>query len=242
MSEILILQHAEHEGPGFFGELLREHDLPFRILRLDLGETVPTSLDGIRALVMMGGPMSVNDEQAYPWLAPEMALIRQAVAAGLPTLGHCLGGQLISKALGGMVGPNPVKEIGWHAVERTPAGADSPFLRELPRRFELFHWHGETFTLPAGATHLLRNENCEHQAFSIGEHVLAFQCHPEVTAEMVRDWCGDMAADLASRDPAVQSPATMQQGLEARASHLHEIARRLYAPWLARARQGRIAP
>ncbi|MEW5790663.1 MAG: type 1 glutamine amidotransferase [Pseudomonadota bacterium] len=234
MSEILILQHAEHEGPGFFGELLREHDLPFRILRLDLGETLPTALDGIRALVMMGGPMSVNDEQAYPWLAPEMALIRRTVAAGLPTLGHCLGGQLIAKALGGTVKSNPVKEIGWHPVEKTPAGVDSPYLQNLPQCFELFHWHGETFTLPEGAVHLLRNDNCEQQAFSLGTHVLGFQCHPEVTAVMVRDWCSDMAEDLVSQSPAVQTPIDMQQDLEARVSRLHETARAIYAPWLAR--------
>ncbi|MEK8089498.1 type 1 glutamine amidotransferase [Thermithiobacillus plumbiphilus] len=238
MSEILILQHAEFEGPGFFGELLREHELPFRVLRLDRGEALPGTLEGIRALVMMGGPMSVNDEDQYPWLGPEMALIRQAVTTGLPTLGHCLGGQLIARALGGTISRNPVKEIGWHAVEKTPAGMDSPYLHALLQRFELFHWHGETFSLPEGAVHLLGNENCTNQAFSIGGHVLGFQCHPEVTARMVRDWCCDMAEDLESLSPAVQTPQTMQQDLESRIQGLHETARAIYAPWLARVHAG----
>lgn len=238
MSEILILQHAEFEGPGFFGELLREHKLPFRVLRLDRGEALPSTLEGIRALVMMGGPMSVNDEDQHPWLAAEMALIRQAVTTGLPTLGHCLGGQLIARALGGTVSRNPVKEIGWHAVEKTPAGAQSPYLKDLPQRFELFHWHGETFTLPEGAVHLLSNENCANQAFSIGGHVLGFQCHPEVTADMVRDWCSDMDEDLDGPSPAVQTPQVMQQDLESRIQGLQQTARAIYAPWLARVHAG----
>lgn len=228
MNHVLILQHAAHEGPGFFAELLHEHQLDFRILRLDLGDPLPDHTEHLHALVMMGGPMSVNDEHLHPWLAPEMALIRQAVARGIPTLGHCLGGQLISKALGGVVSRNAVSEIGWHPVE---AVTNSPWLADLPPRFTLFHWHGETFSLPPGAVHLLRNTHCENQAFAIGDHVLAFQCHPEMTADMVRQWTQSMNADLQNTGDAVQNAAQICTALDEKITSLNQHARRLYQHW-----------
>lgn len=228
MKEIFILQHAAHEGPGFFAELLREHGLAFRLLRLDLGEAVPARADHLRALVMMGGPMSVHDEHIYPWLAPEMALIRQAVAVGIPTLGHCLGGQLISKALGGVVRRNAVMEIGWHAVEQTQ---HSPWQQDLPSSFDMFHWHGETFSLPPGAALLLRNTHCEHQAFAIGEQVLGFQCHPEMTVEMVQQW--SEGAETQQSGAAIQNTAQICAVLDEKISALNQYARKIYRRWLA---------
>ena len=112
----------------------------------------------------MGGPMSVNDD--LPWLLPVFDLIRAAVAASVPVIGHCLGGQLISKSLGGVITKNPVKELGWGEVETTDAAA-RVWVGDL-ERFEAFHWHRETFSIPSGATRILKSAFCENQAFEIG--------------------------------------------------------------------------
>ncbi len=114
MQEILIFRHAPHEGPGYLADYLDRRGLPRRLIRIDRNDPVPTSIDGVPGIVLMGGPMSVNDP--LPWIPKVTDLIRQAVAADVPVLGHCLGGQLISKALGGAITRNPVKEIGWLPV------------------------------------------------------------------------------------------------------------------------------
>jgi hypothetical protein len=117
---IAIFRHAPAEGPGHFSEFLEGGNLPWRLIAIDAGDPLPASPEAFSGLVFMGGPMSVNDD--LPWIPPVLELIRQAVATDIPVLGHCLGGQLIAKALGGEVGPNPVKEIGWGEV----AVLDSP--------------------------------------------------------------------------------------------------------------------
>src|SRR5262245_21298557 len=118
MKPVAIFSHAATEGPGYFATYLDRHRVAWRLIRTDEGEAVPERMDEFAGLVFMGGPMSVND--GLPWIAPVLALIRTAVAADVPVLGHCLGGQLVAKALGGEVGRNPVKEIGWGPVEVLP--------------------------------------------------------------------------------------------------------------------------
>ena len=131
MQPILIFRHAPHEGPGYLADYLDRRGLPHRLIRIDQGDPVPTSLDGIPGLVFMGGPMSVNDPLS--WIPKVLNLIRQAVAADLPVLGHCLGGQLISKALGGVITKNPVKEIGWMPEQEINTTAARDWLRRLSR-------------------------------------------------------------------------------------------------------------
>ena len=178
----------------------------------------------------MGGPMSVNDD--LPWIDPELALIRQAVANDIPVLGHCLGGQLISKALGGVVGKNPVKEIGWGEV----SVADNPVAREWfgeLSKFKSFHWHGEAFSLPDGATRVLSSPYCENQAFALGMH-LGMQCHVEMTEDMVKAWCQTGDEEIAgSSGPAVQSVEAMLMDLASRVSALKQVANRLYTKWIS---------
>ncbi len=182
MKPVYILRHIDIEGPGYLEQVLERHGIPWQLVKIDQGEAVPASIEAMGALALLGGPMSVNDD--LPWIPRELALIRQAAHSGLPVLGHCLGGQLISKALGGEVQPNAVKEIGWFDVEclepsRYPA---------LPPRFPAFHWHGETFTLPGGASPLFRSEYCPRQGFALGS-VLALQFHLEVLPTMIPLWC-----------------------------------------------------
>ncbi|MHB1531257.1 type 1 glutamine amidotransferase [Acidithiobacillus sp.] len=238
MSDILVLQHHPEEGLGFLQEIFLESGHRPVIHRLDLGAIVPENSKGYAGLVIMGGPMSVNDHDRHPWLVEEMRLIREAVEAGMPTLGHCLGAQLIAKAMGGQVFANPAgAEIGWFPVEKTTAAHSSRWLQGLPESFPIFHWHGETFSLPGGGTPLLSSALCAHQAFAIGQHCLALQGHPEVTASVVRAWTEAMADDLQKPGAGVQSAAQITRDLAQKCAALAAVSRILYAPWVELLRQ-----
>jgi GMP synthase-like glutamine amidotransferase len=230
MKPVAIFRHSPTEGPGHFAAFLDGRNVPWKLVAIDAGEPVPASPDAFAGLVFMGGPMSVNDD--LPWIAPVLQLIRDAVAADIPVLGHCLGGQLMSKALGGVVTRNPVKEIGWGAVTVD----DHPVAREWfgadVREFVAFHWHGETFSLPPGAVRIMANAHCAHQGFALGPH-LAMQCHVEMTPPMIAAWCDSGADEIAtSTSPAVQQPAGMQRDVAQRVAALNAVAERLYARWL----------
>lgn len=229
MKPITIFRHAPHEGPGYFAEFLEQRRIPYKIIRIDQGDPVPERLDATSALVFMGGPMSVND--TLPWIEKELALIRLAVANAMPVLGHCLGGQLISKALGARVTKNPVKEIGWGPVRRIENAAARDWLGDLPAEIEVFHWHGETFSLPSGATLILSSAYCPNQAFVLG-NILALQCHVEMTAAMVQTWCEEEPETVRHPAPSVQSASEMLRNLRARADALQGVARVLYSRWL----------
>ncbi len=228
MQPILIVTHVDHEGPGYFAQVLDRNSIPYRLVSIGHSEVLPEHPTDFSGLVFMGGPMSVNDP--LPWIEPELNLIRRAVAASIPVLGHCLGGQLISKALGGSVTRNRVREIGWYEVEATPA-ASTAWFADLPARFRMFHWHDETFSLPAGATQLLRNPHCEQQAFSIG-NTLALQCHIEMTEAMVRKWVASAPEEFVHRSSAVQSAAEITRDLPTRIADLQGVADIVYARWL----------
>lgn len=234
MKPVLIFRHIECEGPGYLGDFLTRHHRPYRVLHIDEGEAVPPGPDDCAGLVFLGGPMSVNDD--LPWIAPELALIRDACAAGIPVLGHCLGGQLIARALGAPVTPAPTKEIGWHEV-RCIAAPEAVAIPGLPPAFQAFHWHGEGFALPDGATRLMASEYGPHQAFAKG-NALALQCHVEVTGAMVREWARRYAADLRNpptdSQPGVQSADEFLADLPSRIAALHGVADRIYEAWCAR--------
>ncbi len=136
-------------------------------------------------LVIMGGPMSVNDEDGFPWLVPEKRFIRECITRGRPVLGVCLGAQLIASAMGARVYGNAVKEIGWFPIRGVESGDESVF--EFPPSATVFHWHGETFDLPAGAIRLARSDGCENQAFQLGRSVIGLQFHLETTPESARE-------------------------------------------------------
>jgi GMP synthase-like glutamine amidotransferase len=229
MKPLTIFRHIACEGPGYLAEVLRQHRIPYRLVRIDLNEAVPRDLEETSGLVFMGGPMSVNDP--LPWISQELELIQAAQTLDMPILGHCLGGQLISKALGGTVSANPVKEIGWHPVRKskTPAAAD--WLAGLPQDPVLFHWHGETFSLPHGAEFILENDNCAHQGFTHG-NTLALQCHVEMLAPMVGEWAALYREELVNPGATVQSAEEMTADLDARITASQQVADRLYLRWL----------
>ena len=190
---------------------------------------MPRDPRAFSGLCFMGGPMSVNDP--LPWVAPALELIREAVRKDVPVIGHCLGGQLMSKALGGAVRANPYKEIGWGEVRVADNGVARAWLGEL-QAFDSFHWHGETFSIPPGATRLLENVHCENQAFALGKH-LALQCHVEMTAELVELWLRSGGEEMraAAGSPAVQSAEDMTREIDGRLERLHQVADRLYDKW-----------
>ncbi|MDR2639476.1 MAG: gamma-glutamyl-gamma-aminobutyrate hydrolase family protein [Helicobacteraceae bacterium] len=191
-----ILQHIWFEDGGTIAEILLERGIEIKTTRFDSGDMLPP-LEGIDLLVIMGGFMSVNDEDKYEWLKPEKALIKQAIASGVKTLGVCLGAQLIACALGAKVYKNKQKEIGWHKITAT----DNAF---LPPEALVFHWHGETFDLPEGAARIASSAACENQAFTFGKNVVALQFHLETTpnnAKLLAENCRDELIDA----PYIQS-------------------------------------
>jgi len=230
MKPIAIFRHIAFEGPGFLAGFLDARQIPWQLFALDEGCAVPVSAADFSGLVFMGGPMSVNDN--LPWIAQELDLIRDAVEKNIPVLGHCLGAQLLSKALCGEVSKNKVKEIGWGSVVVADNDTARSWFGNL-QAFEAFHWHGETFTLPQDAVHLLSNAYCLNQAWAIGPH-LALQCHIEMTADMIVTWCDvgaeEMAASFAS--PAVQSAQLMQKQMTQKLLPLQAAAQQLYTRWL----------
>lgn len=229
MKAITIFRHTASEGAGYFSDFLKHNQIPYHIIYLDQGEAVPTTLADTSALVFMGGPMSVNDD--IDWIEPELKLIRQAIASDMPVLGHCLGGQLISKALGGKITANPVKELGWLPVQKQNNAAADDWLAGLPDRFDAFHWHGESFTIPEGATNILASQHCPHQAFVIG-NTLAMQCHVEMTPKMVIDWATIHSADIAIATDTIQSHEQLSSQLETNIVTLQAHADKLYRRWL----------
>lgn len=229
MKPVAVLRHNPAQAPGHLATWLDGAGIPWRLVRVDRGEPVPGDARAFSGLAFMGGPMSVNDD--LPWIGPATALVRDAVTRGVPVLGHCLGGQLMAKALGGTVGPAPVKEIGWGRVEIEDTEAGRAWFG-ASGGFDTFQWHGEAFTLPPGAERVLTGARCPNQAFALGPH-LALQCHMEMTLDLVRAWVrggrGEIRRSLAS--PGVQPPEEILAGAEARIGALQEMAGRLYARW-----------
>ena len=179
---------------------------------------------------MMGGAMSANDELA--WIPPMLALVKASVEAGVPVIGHCLGGQLLAKALGGRVMRNAVKEIGWGEIEVLDTPVTSEWTPLEP--FVTFQWHEDTFSIPEGAHRIWASAHCGNQAFVTGSHI-GMQCHVEITAEMIESWCESGAEEIeqnVSRSPAVQRPAQMRENLDERLAALRRVADYVYDRWI----------
>ena len=237
MKPLRIFRHLACEGPGFLGEVLAERKIDFETVCIDEGHPVPMNLDA-SGFVFMGGSMSVNDP--LEWISREIELIQQARECDLPMLGICLGGQLLSKAFGGVVsaGENG-QEIGWHRISRVSSSLADAWLGDLPECVEVFHWHGETFTIPDGATRILSSDCYENQAWVCG-NTLALQCHPEMTADMVREWSGLYTSDLALGGSCNQSVETLLDNIDEKVAGLRPLASQLFNRWLdgiARAEQ-----
>jgi GMP synthase-like glutamine amidotransferase len=232
MKPVAVFRFSDTEGPGHFATFLDANRLPWKLVKLDEGEAVPATSEAFAGLAFMGGPMSANDE--LPWTQPVLALMRDAVSRGVPVIGHCLGGQMLSRALGGRVSVNPVKEIGWNPVEVD----DNPTAREwfgpdLPA-FTTFQWHGDTFSIPPGGQRILTGRHCPNQAYVVDDRHLGLQCHVEMTPEMIASWIasgsGEVRQSLSS--PAVQPVEEIQAEMPAKLPDLSATAERLYRRWV----------
>ena len=232
MKPVAIFRHLPTEGPGYFATYLERRCIPYSLVRIDAGEPVPADVNGFSGLCFMGGPMSVNDD--LPWIAPALALIRDAVAREVPVLGHCLGGQLMARALGAPVTRNPVREIGWGTVDVLDTPESAHWLGNDLRSFLSFHWHGETFAIPEGAVRILSSQWCDNQAFALGRH-FGLQCHVEMTAELIHTWCLDWNREvtaLARRTASVQTPEEMESDINDKVRALNAVADRIYDRWV----------
>ena len=227
---VIIFRFIAHEGAGYLGDFLSAKNIAWQLHEIDQNKPLPESILAYSGVVLMGGSMSVNDD--LPWIAPMLDLIREAFDNNIALLGHCLGGQLMSKALGGVVVKNNNKEIGWGNVTISSNEIATKWFGEI-ETFTSFHWHGETFSLPLGAKHLLASANCQNQAWAIDQH-LALQCHIEMTVEMVKKWCEEGNSELHefANSPAVQQAGEMQQNLILRCNALNKIADQVYSCWI----------
>lgn len=227
--EVLAIRHVHFEDLGSLELVLGDRGHLVRYLDVGRGRiAAPNPLDP-SLLVVLGGPIGAYEDAQYPHLAPLLSMLEKRIAAGLPTLGICLGSQLIARALGARVYSSGALELGWSPLALTEAGRASPLdhLDSVP----VFHWHGDTFDLPDGATLLASTEACAHQAFSWGEHVLALQCHAEVLTDRFENWLITYPGDIA------QSGATVAGLREATARHgaaLETASRAMFGEWLDR--------
>jgi GMP synthase-like glutamine amidotransferase len=203
--KVHVFQHAPFEGLGSILFWLDQHAAEVSYTRFFAGDEAPV-LAGSDMLIAMGGPMSVNDEENLTWLKDEKLAVRDAIARDIPVLGICLGAQLIASALGARVYRNSVREIGWFPIQAPPRSETS---FGFPSECTVFHWHGETFDLPEGATALARSEVCEHQAFQLKRNVIGLQFHPEMTPDSALALVENCRDELIA-DPYVQSEAELR--------------------------------
>ena len=231
MPTAVAIRHVCFEDLGSFAAVLSARG--FDVTYLDAGVDDLASLDAIAPdlLVVLGGPIGAYEEAIYPFLADELRLLERRLAADRPTLGLCLGAQLMARALGARVYPGPAKEIGWIPLSLTEAGRASPLVHLDGGKTSMLHWHGDTFDLPAGATLLASTEICRHQAFSWGRNALAFQCHPEARKAAMERWFIGHASELAG---AGLSVPRLREDTARFGSELEAQGVRCFAEWLDR--------
>lgn len=232
---VLILQHLGADGPAYLADWLQRAGQPFEVVDSEAGQPFPATLAGYSALAILGGEMSANDP--LPGLRQAEALFREALREGVPTLGHCLGGQLMARALGQPVGPSPAPEVGWQPITVADSAAARAWFG-APGEAWVYQWHYEAFALPPGAERLAGSPACPNQAFAIGPH-LGLQFHLEIDAEKLARWSTDDGARylgaLAGHPGTVQTGAAMRADARRHLAAHQRLADRVYARWLAAA-------
>lgn len=227
MKPVAIIQHLATDGAAYFAVWLQANGIPFRTFKMHEGDSLPVDITQHAGLCILGGAMSAND--ALPYYPQLLEQIRTCVAHGIPVIGHCLGGQLMARAFGGTVQASENVEIGWSEMEPVHPDAEQWFGAE---RFNIFQWHGESFSIPPGATQVLRGRHCANQAFVVGDRHLAMQFHCEVDAEKIEYWLKADAAELCgSTSPGVQSSTSILATLEQDLRASRAMADRIYSRW-----------
>lgn len=217
MTNMLHIIQNDPEVPP--GNLLDHIAIPYVVLYPYRGDKLPP-VDSISALIVMGGAMGANDDLQHPFLVELKQLIRQAVKAAIPYLGVCLGGQLLAAACGAAVASNRWDELGFSTVELNSAGKDDRLFRGVEERFTTFQWHHDSFDIPEGGELLASSAACRHQAFRVGSCAWGVQFHPEVTEQIIRDWCAWSPETALNSDELVAEFTALAQ-------HYEETSRRL---------------
>jgi GMP synthase-like glutamine amidotransferase len=194
---ILFIQHVENEGPGICKQVLDEHNVPFQIVETFSPVSFILPAD-CRGVIILGGPMNVDQESDYPFLAEEKAFIRELIRREIPLLGICLGAQLIAQAAGGSVFKASEKEFGWYEVNLCKEGEQDFLFRGLPKSLHVFQWHGDTFSIPPQGKRLVTAGGCPNQGFKIGKRAYGIQFHLEADATMINGWLESAMKDLPS--------------------------------------------
>jgi GMP synthase-like glutamine amidotransferase len=232
MKPILIIQQVWHDTPDYFLDFISAHAIPHDLRRMDLGHLIPSRAKGYSGVCVLGGPMSANDGNTLPWINEQIALMHDAVKERVPVIGHCLGGQLLAKALGGSVQKSLQTEIGWHAINVIDEKAKALWFGGLSS-LTLFQWHNESFSIPARTTHIASTEICPNQAFSADDIHLGMQFHCEANAKKLHYWAEyesheiDQCAHLNS----VQSAASILTSLDEKVAQSHLQADFIYTQW-----------
>lgn len=185
---IVFLKHIAIEGPETFSRFFKRKGFDIKIIELQDGKPLPEDLSGIEAVISLGGPMNVYEEDKYSFLKAEDKFLRQTIDQDVPFIGICLGSQLLAKARDAKVGKSPEKEIGFLPVQLTPEGKKDPLFAGLAEKMDLFHWHEDMSELPSGAVLLASSRGCPHQAFKIGSNAYGLQFHIEITEPTIQKW------------------------------------------------------
>lgn len=233
MRKLLVCQHVPYEILGTLDPLLREAGFRIRYVNFGRHPDAQPSLDGYRGLIILGGPMNVDEEERYPHLVTEMRLVQQALERGIPVLGICLGAQLVARALGAAVSPNHEKEIGWYDVAPTDSARTDPLLAHLEGCERIFQWHGDTFEIPSGAVHLASSSACANQAFRYGNNVYGFQFHLEVDEPLIARWLQvpAMRAEIEALQGRVD-PEQIRSETPQRMARLKQLSDRIFGEFV----------
>jgi len=235
MPKLLVFQHAASEPLGTLDPHLRREGFRIRYVNFARQPDARPALDGYDALIVLGGPMNVDQADRFPHLEHEVRVMREALDQGRPVLGICLGAQLLAHALGGHVGRASAPEIGWHDVAVSDAAGSDPLLGHFEGVERVFQWHGDTFELVSGATHLASSERCTNQAFRAGDSAWGLQFHLEVDQPMIARWLEhpNNAPVVAGLDGG---PHTVLQETERCIARQHQLAERAFAGFVERVR------
>ncbi len=237
MNPVVVFQQVAHETLGTLAAAFENAGLTWRRVELYAQPPGAIDLDRSAGLVVLGGPMNVDQVEQYPFLRREVECLEQALAEGLPVLGICLGAQLLAKTLGTRVYPNGTKEIGWYEIELMPAAGDDALFGGCPTRQTVFQWHGDTFDLPSGAVHLARSPLCEQQAFRYGTNVYGLQFHVEVTAAMIEQWLAEPTNEEELADLDYIDPGRICAGLAEGLLRMQLLGERVLGRFAAMCRQ-----
>lgn len=229
MKPVRIFYHVDREPRSYIETCLDDRNIPFEVVCLDNHIPVPMDIDNCAGLVFMGGAGDVNQPTEY--MKQELSLIAKAAEARLPIMGVCLGAQLISQALGGVVCKNESLEVGWYPVQQTVASLQQPWFRDLPGEFEVFQWHEHIYAMPPGAVALASNSCFSQQAFSM-ENILAMQFHLEMTGELIEFLIDNYGSDIEMESACIQQADRIRAQMDEHLEQLHMVADAVYGRWL----------